>query len=277
MRNIRKLRIINGIGAAGFAVYGALIAAWPVAALNAFILIIDIWYLAKMRNDDEKFDFLEVDGLKSPYVRKFIDFHLEDILNFQETFNPEDRGGVKGCLILRDVRPVSIVPLPPNRTGNRGNPPGLLGPQPSRLRQRPVLLRLRPAQSNAARSVPLNLRRRQPHPPKLPGKSRLPPGRRSRGGQRRQGTVSAERTPEKLPIIFFFLGAPPGPSARDRAIRGFRVSGRRRKHRLRRPFYPWRALKALTGLRTSRSSNSSTPRQPLKSDKNSQSCIKNSA
>lgn len=109
MKNIRRLRIINGIGAAGFAVYGAYISAWPVLALNAFILVIDIWYLARMRNEDEKFDFLEVNGLKSAYVRKFIDFHLDDILTFQPDFNHDDTDGVKGCLILRDVRPVAIV------------------------------------------------------------------------------------------------------------------------------------------------------------------------
>ena len=109
MKNIRRLRIINGIGAAGFAVYGALIGAWPVLALNAFILVVDIWFLIRMRNDDEKFDYLEVNGLKSAYVRKFIDFHLDDIRSFQPDFDPEDREGVRGCIILRDVRPVSIV------------------------------------------------------------------------------------------------------------------------------------------------------------------------
>ena len=108
-RNIRRLRIINGVGAAAFAVYGAFIAAWPVLALNTFILIVDIYYLVRMRNTDDHFDFLAVNGLRSAYVRKFIEFHLEDILRFQPGFDPADREGVKGCLILRDVRPVSIV------------------------------------------------------------------------------------------------------------------------------------------------------------------------
>ncbi len=109
MKNIKRLRIINGIGAAAFAAYGALIGAWPVLALNFFIFVIDLWFLLRMRNDDEKFDYLEVEGLKSVYVRKFIAFHLEDIHKFQPEFNPEDTAGVTGCLILRDVRPVSIV------------------------------------------------------------------------------------------------------------------------------------------------------------------------
>ncbi len=96
MKNIRKLRIINGIGAVAFAVYGAFIGAWPVLALNAFIVVIDVWYLLRMRNNDEHFDYLEVDGLQSSYVRKFINFHLDDILGHQPDFNPEDRDNVRG-------------------------------------------------------------------------------------------------------------------------------------------------------------------------------------
>lgn len=108
-KNIRWLRIINGIGAAGFSAYGALIGAWPVLILNAFIFVIDIWFLFRMRNTDDHFDYLQVDGLKSEYVRKFIDFHIKDIRGFMPEFDAEDREGVRGCLILRDIRPVSLI------------------------------------------------------------------------------------------------------------------------------------------------------------------------
>ncbi|MDC7233871.1 MAG: hypothetical protein PQJ58_11630 [Spirochaetales bacterium] len=108
-KNIRWLRIINAAGAAGFTAYGILIAAVPVIILNSFIVVIDLWFLFKMRNQDDRFDFIDVDGMKSLYVRKFIEFYKEDILTFFPGFNPEDREQVKGCLILRDVIPVSII------------------------------------------------------------------------------------------------------------------------------------------------------------------------
>lgn len=108
-KNIRWLRIINGFGAVGFSVYGAMIGAWPVLALNTFIVFIDLWFLIRMRNTDDHFDFLLVDGLKSVYVRKFIDFHHDDINSFMPEFDFEDRKGVRGCLILRDIRPVSLI------------------------------------------------------------------------------------------------------------------------------------------------------------------------
>lgn len=108
-KNIRWLRIINAAGAVGFSVYGALIGAWPVLALNTFIFFIDIWFLIQMRNTDEHFDFLVVDGLKSVYVRKFIEFHQNEITKIMPEFDLEDRDNVKGCLILRDIRPVSLI------------------------------------------------------------------------------------------------------------------------------------------------------------------------
>lgn len=99
-KNIRWLRIINGIGA------------WPVLALNAVIFFVDLWFLTRMRNTDDHFDYLQVDGLKSAYVRKFIDFHNDDIRTFMPEFDSEDREGVKGCLILRDIRPVAPAKNP---------------------------------------------------------------------------------------------------------------------------------------------------------------------
>ena len=108
-KNIRWLRIFNTLGSGGFAVYGFMIGALPVIILNCFIVVVNTVFLFRMRNSDEKFDFLPVDGLQSLYVRKFIEFHKEDIRNIFPSFNPEDREGVKGCLILRDAIPVSLV------------------------------------------------------------------------------------------------------------------------------------------------------------------------
>ncbi|MDC7238905.1 MAG: hypothetical protein PQJ50_00965 [Spirochaetales bacterium] len=108
-KNIRWLRIFNTLGSGGFAVYGLLIGALPVIILNCFIVVVNTVYLIRMRNSDEKFDFLPVEGLQSLYVRKFIDFHRQDIQNIFPSFNPEDREGVQGCLILRDAIPVSLV------------------------------------------------------------------------------------------------------------------------------------------------------------------------
>jgi hypothetical protein len=45
MRSVLKLRVINLLGAAVFALYGLLIGAYPVAVMNLFIVLIDLYYL----------------------------------------------------------------------------------------------------------------------------------------------------------------------------------------------------------------------------------------
>ena len=45
MRSVLKLRVINLLGAAVFTLYGLMIGAYPVAAMNLFIVFIDLYYL----------------------------------------------------------------------------------------------------------------------------------------------------------------------------------------------------------------------------------------
>ena len=47
MRSLTKLRVINLSGSLLFTVYGFSIGAYPVAALNAFIVLVNLFYLQK--------------------------------------------------------------------------------------------------------------------------------------------------------------------------------------------------------------------------------------
>ncbi|AMC10703.1 uroporphyrinogen decarboxylase [Lutibacter profundi] len=48
MKNVKKLRIINSIGAALFVVYGIMLTfSWPIIITNQFILFANIYYLSK--------------------------------------------------------------------------------------------------------------------------------------------------------------------------------------------------------------------------------------
>ena len=50
MKKITTLRIINSIGAILFIIYGVLLAiSWPIIITNGFILLANIFYLAKKR------------------------------------------------------------------------------------------------------------------------------------------------------------------------------------------------------------------------------------
>lgn len=56
MSDIKKLRWWNLIGAALFVAYGLAIDAIPVALVNFFIVIIDIYYLVKLYREDGQVD-----------------------------------------------------------------------------------------------------------------------------------------------------------------------------------------------------------------------------
>jgi hypothetical protein len=49
MRSLNKLRIINLSGSLLFTIYGFTIGAYPVAVLNAFIVLVNLFYLQQAR------------------------------------------------------------------------------------------------------------------------------------------------------------------------------------------------------------------------------------
>ena len=50
MRSLLWLRVINLVGCVFFVVYGVAIGAWPVAGLNMFIVLVNLYYLLQHRS-----------------------------------------------------------------------------------------------------------------------------------------------------------------------------------------------------------------------------------
>lgn len=109
MKNIKWLRIINTIGSAFFTVYGIFIVAAPVVVLNAFIVVINIFFLIKMRTTRDRFDLIERTIQQSPYVELFLQFYKDDIARFQPDFAPKPGEDWMADLVLRDMKPVSLI------------------------------------------------------------------------------------------------------------------------------------------------------------------------
>jgi len=107
MSRILRLRVINLVGSLAFTIYGALIGAYPVAAVNAFIVLINLYYLSKMLRAREYFRILEVEP-GSQYVRYFLDFHAGDIRRFEPDFTEPPRPGELTFLVLRDLMPAGL-------------------------------------------------------------------------------------------------------------------------------------------------------------------------
>ncbi|GAB1483696.1 hypothetical protein MASR2M78_25120 [Treponema sp.] len=116
LKNIKRLRLVNLVGALAFAVYGFAIGSWPVFGLNAFIVFINTFYLFQMMQEEkrsETFDVLFVDPCKDKYARRFLTFHGADMRRFFPSFNADpcegSLVGAEACFILRETLPVSLV------------------------------------------------------------------------------------------------------------------------------------------------------------------------
>ncbi len=110
MKSLIRLRILNGIGALVFVIYGILIKAYPVAVLNGLIVVIDVYYLSQMLRRRDYFTLMEVKP-DSTYLRFFINFHLDDIHKFIPSFSPNIQDGDFSFFILRNTIPAGLIIL----------------------------------------------------------------------------------------------------------------------------------------------------------------------
>jgi hypothetical protein len=110
MKSLIRLRVLNGIGALVFVIYGALIKAYPVAVLNGIIVFIDLYYLLKMIKRSDYFTLMEISP-QSAYLAYFIDFHIDDIQKFFPQFNFQANQADLAFFVLRDAVPAGVVVL----------------------------------------------------------------------------------------------------------------------------------------------------------------------
>ncbi len=102
MNSILKFRWINLAGALTFSTYGVLIGAWPVGFLNAFIAMIDIYYLNSIYSKKEVFEILEVRA-DNRYLVRFLQFHDKDIQHFFPGFSYQPELNTVSFFVLRNM------------------------------------------------------------------------------------------------------------------------------------------------------------------------------
>ena len=107
MSSILRLRIINLTGALLFTAYGVLIGAVPVAALNLFIVGVNLYYLARIRATREFFRILDVAG-DSEYLRYFAMLHGDEIRRHDPDFALPLKPQQLAVFVLRDVVPAGL-------------------------------------------------------------------------------------------------------------------------------------------------------------------------
>jgi len=119
MRSVVRLRLLNLAGALLFAVYGLVVRAYPVAAVNGFIVVVNVVYLLQMRPGRrlEYFELLELPRPDNRYLRRFLEFHADDIRRFFPGFAMPPASPLCTVFILRDMLPVGLVICVPRGEG----------------------------------------------------------------------------------------------------------------------------------------------------------------
>ncbi len=108
MTNVYRLRQINLVGSLLFAVYGWLIGAWPVLAINLVITGIDGWYLLKIMQTSAFFDLVPSSDVREVYLKRFFLFHERELMAYAPGLTYEDLVAANTNVIFRDMLPVGL-------------------------------------------------------------------------------------------------------------------------------------------------------------------------
>lgn len=109
MKNILKLRKLNLAGSLIFSLYGILIQAYPVFAVNFFIAIVNVYYLFQLYSRKDEFTLHAIDDPKNDYLKKFVDHYKDDIKKFFPEFDEKILIDSEIFFVLRNLIPVNLV------------------------------------------------------------------------------------------------------------------------------------------------------------------------
>lgn len=102
MKSMVKLRWLNFIGALLFAIYGFAIHSMPVALVNSFITIIDIYYLYQMYTTKDYFKLM-VTTRNDDYLTEFLKFYDDMIHQHFPDFKNRKKDNTLSVLIMRNM------------------------------------------------------------------------------------------------------------------------------------------------------------------------------
>ena len=107
MSSLLRLRLINLVGAIAFVIYGLLIGAYPIVAVNSIIVLVNLYFLYRIFTSKEYFKLLEV-GSTSAYLQYFLTFYKSEIEHFipDYRFAPSEKQLI--IFVLRDMVPAGL-------------------------------------------------------------------------------------------------------------------------------------------------------------------------
>ncbi len=110
MASIARLRFVNLLGAVAFSIYGWMAGAFPVMAVNAYVVVINVIFLLKMKpGHGAAFELLAIQHSGNRYLQRFLEFHKDEISKLFPHFHADDAKDSSIVLILKDMLPVGVV------------------------------------------------------------------------------------------------------------------------------------------------------------------------
>lgn len=107
MTSVKKLRIINTIGSAIFMVYALIIKSYPTAAMNLFLIVINVINIVKLIRMPRNFKVAECYKDES-LVQFFLESHSDDIHKFFPEFDSTGNH-LLSYLVISGSEPVGII------------------------------------------------------------------------------------------------------------------------------------------------------------------------
>jgi len=108
MSSIVRLRWLNMGGAALFSTYGFLIGAMPVALLNGYIVLANVFYLFSIYTRSDRFQMVEA-RTDDPLVRYWLNENKAEIDRFFPDFDVQRLADPVCSLMLRNNNPVGLL------------------------------------------------------------------------------------------------------------------------------------------------------------------------
>ncbi|NLO90485.1 MAG: hypothetical protein GX410_00650 [Elusimicrobia bacterium] len=108
MSNIWKLRWLNMTGSAMLMVYAVTLRAWPVAAVNAFIVVVDMYYIWQLSSKRDLFSLMEVPPQDKTFLKTFLELYREDMHKYFPSFDFAALKDPHCVFILRNLMPVGL-------------------------------------------------------------------------------------------------------------------------------------------------------------------------
>jgi len=123
MRSVVRLRMISLCASATILAYGVLIDAVPIIVTNVCLVALNIYFLVqefRRGGSSERAD-LGVSRIRpdSPFLRDFVEYHIDDIRSFQPSFTMPAGDDVVSLVLNRDGLPAGLIVG--RRQGERGD------------------------------------------------------------------------------------------------------------------------------------------------------------